>query len=57
MKNRMYRLLVILCLLASVSCSQYNPEEKTSAENQNQPAAETDTATVSDEVPESLLRH
>jgi uncharacterized protein YbbC (DUF1343 family) len=57
MKKTMYKLLFALCLFAGVSCSQDNQEEGTSAENENQPAAEADTATVSDDVPESLLRH
>ena len=54
MKNTMLKLLSVLFLFAGVSCSQ---NEEASVESENRTAAETDTVTVSDEVPESLKQH
>lgn len=54
MKNTMLKLLSVIFLFAGVSCSQ---SEEASVESENNTAAETDTVTVSDEVPESLKQH
>ncbi len=57
MKNTMSKLLFILFLIVGLSCSQGNQEEGASAENQSESSADTDTSTVSNQVPESLLQH
>ncbi|GAB3528779.1 hypothetical protein GCM10027443_07210 [Pontibacter brevis] len=55
MKNSIYKLLFVLCLLTGVSCTQ---EEAATTETQNETTAETDTtATTNDDVPESLMHH
>jgi len=58
MKNKMYKLLLGLCLLAGFSCSQSDSTEEAATTTTNEAGTATeDTAKVSNEVPESLQHH
>ena len=59
MKNNLYKLLFVLCLLSGASCGQSSQEEVETAEETATPDASgtEDTSSVRNEVPASLQQH
>lgn len=59
MKNSLYKLLFIFCLIAGTSCSQNNQDGMDNTEDSTAPATTgtEDTTATTDEVPASLQQH